>query len=355
MQGLAEEAAATGCGVKGLAYGEAGAGACGDAAVLSVRGPREALKLGVAAGWWAAAVAEETEAKVGGALPRLFPDFRTEGPAVPPSPRRLPQRSGRPRCAHAQAAGNVTDCAQSCASHPGCAAFTFGPLLTGGAVCVLRAPLSCDPAYGWRTGTVSGPPAPAAGCLPLLATAATEAALNKRAKGAVPDVDERTAAAPPPACSFPRCRAVHMSGELLPDGATFAPDAPCRYHFASPGEMLATMAGRWQMLAGGSNAVLLLRAWANALSPELLPPFANGTSLEATAMALVDVVWDAEGRVVWAVPGATWPELGIAEPENAFTGSMKVRPHRLCSSVPSRFALHSQPPPRELTRPCLRG
>jgi hypothetical protein len=63
-QGLALEAAQAGCGLQGLAYGEASAGACSDAAVVGVAGPTAALHLGVAAGWWGAALTEAPDAKV---------------------------------------------------------------------------------------------------------------------------------------------------------------------------------------------------------------------------------------------------------------------------------------------------
>ena len=246
---IQERQEADGCFLTGQSYGDAAAGACGEAAVVAAIGPAGAVAEGVAQGWWGESVAEEGDP--GGCQQRCS----TLGGAC----------------------GGFTLLQLQPGEYPGAEEGVEGP--SPAALCLLRAPMECEPAYGPRLGAVAGPPS---GCLSSDDDSACE--------------------------ELPRCTKPDVEGEFVRD--TLVPASGCGYHVPGEGPegILGCLGGRWQMLNGGSNAILLAMAWANAISPGLLNPVRDGMRTGHTDV--LDLVWTANGTLLHRRQ-STWAKLGV--------------------------------------------
>ena len=268
-----------GCFREGYTYGDQATGACADSDVVAVLAANPVLNAGVAQRWWS-----EAEAAAGGYM--AFDRFHSP---------------------HA--------CQSRCAELPLCGGFTF--LLLSGErdadpVCVLKQAVACDDGNGGGGGGGG-----AFGGHGLVA--GSWAGTRSGCVGAAPS---------PPSHPFfqqtdtprPRCTRPHSSGEWLTGARghfTFVPDdddddgeAGCFFHPLSPAQLLPCMAGRWQLVSGGSNAILSTLVLANLVEADVLHISRDG--VRTGASDFIDLVWGANGTRLWRRTLA-WAAMGADE------------------------------------------
>ena len=229
-----------GCFARGKLYG-AGAGSCAAAppALVAVYASAAALARGVSAGWW------------DGATTRLV---AAEGwqPAHPRECQRWCEEAG-------------AECGGFVVSHR---------------VCMLRAPVGCEPALG------DAPELPAP---ELLAGADVIAGLPFNCTTA-PDDDDDAATALAGDCATPRCT------EPPADLGTFVGDLlrpeSCFYAVWSGARMLDVFRGKWMVFAGASNLILTASLFANMNGGvgggDFFAPFQQAMFDQS---GLIDIIW----------------------------------------------------------------
>ncbi|KAK3253314.1 hypothetical protein CYMTET_37437 [Cymbomonas tetramitiformis] len=164
---------------------------------------------------------------------------------------------------------------------PACGGFTWVALADAAELCILRgvATTGCAAVFADRPEAVAG-----LGGACVVASPAEEA---MRSAGI--DASEVAWFSE---CDTPRCTAALSDGEFL-GTYSFKPAEGCHYDVLTPTEMRQCMGDRWQLISGGSNAILLANAWANNIEPGLLDIEDDGIRTAETD--LLDIVWDSRG------------------------------------------------------------